>query len=328
MLYEWELNDYFAQEQNKIDGLFSCRLFKSYENRFIEFIAKKIIKKSGRFKLSNVLLFFLGDWKYSILDYDLVIIVDTTKFNYIYKYIKTYNPQIEIILWFWNPVAKSRLEGIIKGNKDIKAYTFDKFDSRKYSIKHKNQYYFSSIVLPARNIDNDIFFIGADKGRKKELLQLEKIFKFYGLRCNINIVGKKYKFPINIYHKALEFFGIIHDKYKDGMDYDTALEQISRSNAILDFVQVGQTGMSMRPLEALFFNKKLVTNNLEIIKEDFYNKNNIFIIGKDKIEEIKDFLERPYIEISASIKDRYDFKNWIKEFQDTNKNINLKRYIE
>ena len=325
MLYEWELNDYFAKEQNKVNGLFSCRLFKSYNNRYIEFVAQKIIKKSSQLKLDKVLLFFLGDWKYSIENYDTVIVVDTTKFNFIFKYLKNHNSKLDIVLWFWNPVAKSGLERIIKENKEIKSYTFDKYDSRKYSIKHKNQYYFSSIALPVRNIDNDIFFIGANKGRQKELLKLEKVFKFYGLRCNINIVGKKYMFPINLYHKAMEFLGIICDKYKHGMDYETTLEEISRSNAILDYVQVGQTGMSIRPLEALFFNKKLITNNLEIINEDFYNKNNIFVIGKDSIEGIRDFLERPYIEISASIKDRYDFKNWIKEFQDTNKNINLTR---
>ncbi len=87
-----------------------------------------------------------------------------------------------------------------------------------------------------------------------------------------------------------------------------------KSKSILDFVSIGQSGLTIRPLEALFLKKKLITNDKFIKNFDFYHPDNVFILGKDKMEYLSDFLEKPFIEIEESITSKYDFSNWIKRF--------------
>ena len=71
--------------------------------------------------------------------------------------------------------------------------------------------------------------------------------------------------------------------------------------------------MTLRPLEALFLNKKLVTNYKEIKNEKFYNVNNIFILNNN-YEEIADFLKTPYVAIDEAIKEQYTCTSWMLRF--------------
>ena len=72
--------------------------------------------------------------------------------------------------------------------------------------------------------------------------------------------------------------------------------------------------MTRRPLEALFFNKKLITNNPNIQSYDFYNPKNIFIFGKDPTGKIKDFMQNPIEPVADSVKKKYDINEWIKHY--------------
>ena len=73
--------------------------------------------------------------------------------------------------------------------------------------------------------------------------------------------------------------------------YYEYLKQIENSRIICEVVQKGQSGLTVRALEALFFEKKLITNNESIIEFDFYDSNNIFIFRDTTSEnDIKNFL--------------------------------------
>ena len=90
---------------------------------------------------------------------------------------------------------------------------------------------------------------------------------------------------------------------------------LQSSRCIIDIAQEGQVGFTRRPIEALFFNKKLITNNVEIMKFDFYRNNNIFILGKDKLEDIDSFMETDIEIIPDEIKRKYDINTWIENFR-------------
>ena len=62
------------------------------------------------------------------------------------------------------------------------------------------------------------------------------------------------------------------------LDY---VERALRSKVIVEVNPLGQTGMTLRTLEAAFLNKKLLTDNPFVRHLDFYNANNIFIFGED-----------------------------------------------
>ena len=73
----------------------------------------------------------------------------------------------------------------------------------------------------------------------------------------------------------------------------------------------------MRVMEAIFFDKKLLSTNIALKKADFYNPNNIMIINLEKTssEELKKFFERPMETYSEKIKDYYSFEKWIERFR-------------
>ena len=73
--------------------------------------------------------------------------------------------------------------------------------------------------------------------------------------------------------------------------------------------------MTLRALESLFWEKKLITNNELIKNEKFYNKNNIFIIGIDDENEIEMFLKKPYDKSSNKYKSEYDIDAWYENFE-------------
>ena len=127
-------------------------------------------------------------------------------------------------------------------------------------------------------------------------------FDFYELESKFHIT------PVRKKAKGYEKW------YKNRMPYNEVLQYIEKSKAILDYVSDNQSGLTLRPLEAMFFRKKLITNDISIINRDFYKKENIFILGKDDISDLVDFLNNDYVKIDQKILDRYDFINWIERF--------------
>jgi hypothetical protein len=96
------------------------------------------------------------------------------------------------------------------------------------------------------------------------------------------------------------------------LSYRNTLSLISQSKSILEIVQENQSGLTLRSMEALFFNKKLLTNNASIKNYDLYSKENIFIIGEDDINRISEFVNTPFKILDKDILEQYDFKEWLK----------------
>ena len=77
----------------------------------------------------------------------------------------------------------------------------------------------------------------------------------------------------------------------------------------------GQRGLTLRPLEALFMKKKLLTNNKHIREYPFYSPDNIFIFGENNKTDIVHFLQLEYDESVDALINEYNFNHWISEFQ-------------
>ncbi|EJZ1385112.1 lipopolysaccharide biosynthesis protein, partial [Escherichia coli] len=49
-------------------------------------------------------------------------------------------------------------------------------------------------------------------------------------------------------------------------------------------------GWTLRILEALFFNKKLITNNINVLGSEIYSESRFFIIGYDDWDKLEYFI--------------------------------------
>ena len=118
--------------------------------------------------------------------------------------------------------------------------------------------------LKVKPIDKkyDAIFIGSDKGR------------FSIIRDIYELCKDKARIFISIY-QAEDNSSL---KYKDtfqinrSMDYKEVIRYSLSSNCLIDIVADKQSGLSLRAMEAIVYNKKLLTNNPAIKNFPYYNE--------------------------------------------------------
>lgn len=292
----YDRTGYYNNERNKYGNVTATSIFL---NKSI--LRKMLSRLVILLKLPGLSILF-DDWKRDIDDYGLFIIPASIYSLEIAKYIRKRSNK-RIIHWYWNPVSSEETRPDKISGYDCDLFSFDQNDCKKYGMNYVSTYYFSSIQFPENIINNDIYFIGADKGRVNKLLDLKKTFEDQGLKVKFHITKSSNSKKVKKYTLQPQIL------------YAEVLEEIAKCRAILDIVQVGQAGMSQRPMEALFHNKKLITNDVNIDKYDFYNRNNIFILGKNDISGVREFINSPYVIVDKEIVEKYDFKNWLNQIQ-------------
>lgn len=102
------------------------------------------------------------------------------------------------------------------------------------------------------------------------------------------------------------------------LGYEEYLTQLRRCSLILDITQAGQMAPTMRVMEAIYLSKKLITNNRSLSSYDFYTENNIFILPDEYDDslpdQLKEFLERPFLPYSPEIHKKYGCNEWLTHF--------------
>ena len=243
----------------------------------------------------------------AIQQYKVIIIHASILTPPVVRYINKISPDKRVIVWYWNPICKSvDLEKFQQFNCEI--WVFDENDADKLSLNHNTQYYFSGIDINSASLRQsqcDVFFVGADKGRLKYLEDIRK---------NLTNMGVSVDFHITSSSKI----DIKNSVYKPRISYAEVLDRISGCKVILDVVSQNQSGLTLRPLESIFYKKKLITNDKSIVNRDFYNKNNIHVFGVDDFTKLSEFIFSPYVELPRNILKRYDFDSWLLRFNNEN----------
>lgn len=86
---------------------------------------------------------------------------------------------------------------------------------------------------------------------------------------------------------------------------------MEKSEIFVDLVRISQSeGYSYRIPEAIILNRKIITNRITVLDEDFYSPDRVFIIGHDSIERLQSFLEADIAPLPERIRNRYDSTLW------------------
>jgi hypothetical protein len=85
-------------------------------------------------------------------------------------------------------------------------------------------------------------------------------------------------------------------------------EMVAPCSAIVDIVRPWQDGFTQRVMEALFYEKKLVTNNPAVREAPFYRPENVFLIGTDA--DLVGFLHTHMTKLPQDVTDYYRFDNF------------------
>lgn len=180
-----------------------------------------------------------------------------------------------------------------------KISSYDRKNCEDYNLKYLPNFYslkeskeeFQRVYTIMSNIEN--------------LEILEKISK--NLRKN----GVDYKFII------VDRKGRTNSEYieiqKEFITVDNMLKEMSKSTCILEINQKKNKGYTFRTFDCIGMKKKLITNNKDIINEDFYNPNNILVLDENNINIPKEFIDSPYESLPKEIYEKYSLKNWVKQ---------------
>lgn len=284
------LYDLFELDGKEHDGVLFLRMFKSKAQE-----RNRLSRGVRKIWLSSALpgkSFWLGDWYSRIDGYDTVVLSDYSNSPSVSRYIHQSHPNIRVIIWYHNPVDITvPLDSFDRSYCEL--WSFDPGDCERYGLSYNPQFYIPSKKWCSGDITCDAFYAGREKGRGSTLQEMQVGLESLGYKTEFDIVGYN----------------------SEPLAYETILEKIKGSRIIVDCQSPWQSGMTLRPLEALFYKRKLITNSKHIKQMDFYRPENIFVWGDDPITTLGSFIDSPMVDIDESIRDAYTLSGWLKRFR-------------
>jgi len=275
---------------NSLKGILYRIHFNKNINRIIPLPGKKIWNRTyfhNSFSTDNPICFiFSGRW----LEFQECEIED---------YLRKKYPNSKIVLFLTDIVSKLKLIrfsnrpvdiNVLKHKYDL-ILSYDKGDCEKYGFTYHHTI-FSEIDMD-ENVkpQYDVFFLGRSKGRIKDILKMYEVLRDHGLKCNFHITGvpeeqQKYSEEI-VYNKP--------------MSYIDNLKNVTQSKCLLEIMQEGADGFSIRTNEAICLNKFLITNNEAIKHAPFYRSDYIEVFESSNFHIDESFVNR------LRINDRIDY---------------------
>jgi len=231
----------------------------------------------------------------------IIIVYENLIISGYMKWLYRKNAGSRIILFYENPVSSSVNPQLISGEWCEK-WSADSYDCNRYGMKlYEGGGYFKIHKVNKKIPEYDVFYVGKDKGRLGKLQQLQKQFNDLGLNTYFHITAeRRYSLKRNKY-------------YKPSIPYEQVLDTLGKSRSILHLVDGCQTGISVRVEESLIHEIKLITDNQNLMKYDFYHPNNVFILGLDDIKNLPAFLDLPYEPVKSKFYEHMYFEDFIHE---------------
>lgn len=288
---------YYRFLSNSNSDIFCAQTFK--KNKFLFFVAR-VIRKLGW----HVPFVFYSDWVKHIEKAEKIIITDYGYCKGIEKYILKKNKECKIYFYYMNNMhdcGKKFNSHIFNVFSKQMIYSFDPIDSKKEGITFMPTPYYK-IDKTSTSHKYDLFFLGRGKNRESLLTYLFDLCKLNNLSPNILVMGENVdsRLKLNSYMSYLKY-----------------LDLVCESSTLLEVVSKNQSGISLRTLEGIFFEKKIITNNKYIKSYEFYDSisKNVLIIDEKNLdeEEIINFIKQPYEKVSLD-KSKYEFEKWVNNF--------------
>lgn len=307
--YEKNIADEFAKLGADIDflpdRLFDTPLMTAVTKVKREWLIPSI-NKAYRKKLNNL----------SRTHYDIIFVINgQTLSEEILSELKQQYKQATFILYIWDSIENRT--SIIK-NLDFFDYcfSFDKNDSAKFSMNFRPLFFSDGFKKSDSNVlkKYDISFIGTAHSDRYHIVKSitdslpSSAKKYWYLFLQAPWVFYYYKMTNPYYKKANR------DEFKYSFITKTEVQDVFfSSHSILDIEHPNQTGLTIRTLEALGSEKKLVTTNKHIKNYDFYLKDNIFIIDRKNPVVPNEFMSSPYISLCEKTYQKYSIQGWLEE---------------
>lgn len=226
-------------------------------------------------------------------------------------------PAARIVSFLWNPMkrlapgsAAARRYASGMRRMGVEVCTFDRRDSEALGCRLVPQVH-RKIDLDAVTPSRSVFFIGCEKGREELLADIITRLEADGIDSDIRIVRSRH-------HR---FVGEqIERRLVDGfVGYSEVLDAIARSSCLIDIVQPGQTGVTLRTIEAMFYGKKLITNNTAVREHPFYHPSRVYLFGEEPQRTLREFIDTAAEPFDDRFAEPFCVERWIENIFNSDK---------
>lgn len=272
---------------------------------------KTLIKKSIEDHYSNILQNAV-DADY---DYLLVVAPETITADFIDN-LKLNSTKIKTVLYLWDSIKNKKNASDLIGYFD-KVVTFDKADLLMDSrISFLPLFYidaYAKSLNKSKDYSYQFAFIGtAHSGRYKLVttiansLGMEKVsnYLFYYSPSRLLFFLKK------IFTNELNGISFKDISFKS-MTSEEIISVLADTKVVIDIEHPNQNGLTMRTIEMIGMQKKLITSNRNVMEYDFYNPNNILVVDRENPHIDISFMHSEYHDIDDAIREKYCLSSWL-----------------
>ncbi|MDD7331041.1 MAG: sugar transferase [Absicoccus porci] len=251
-------------------------------------------------------------------DYDYILVVkcDMTPERVLKRFRKEY-PNAKLCLYLWDSI--DNIPGVLEKFEYFDTlHSFDMEDCKKHpELKFRPLFYADEFCKELSTEDHkyDVSFAGTiHSDRYAVIKEVRKIAAEKGLRsywfCYLQS-----KFIYYFYKATKKEFADtkIADFDLKKMGSKEIASIVDQSKIVLDIQHPKQTGLTMRTIEMVGMNKKLITTNSSIKNYDFYNPNNISVVDRKNVQIDDQFLQSTYEPLTDELYKKYSLQSWILE---------------
>lgn len=222
-------------------------------------------------------------------------------------------PTARFVFYTWDSIAN---RPAFKNRFDCydECFSFDRQDCAKYGLRYRPLFFLPEFD---RRVDLDVkydmSFIGtvhSDRYRvvKKLISQLPRpqlSYVYFFIQASWMYDFRRF-FSDSVAGATRSEFNTV----------PLAREEVVRvffhSRIIIDVEHPRQTGATIRTFEALGSRRKLITTNVRVVEEEFFDPSNILAINRDNPQISADFISSPYNQLAAPVRDLYTIEAWVK----------------
>lgn len=264
-------------------------------------------------------------------EYNFVILISGQSLSFskeMILQIKESQKNAKFILYQWDSLKNFPYIKQMQHFFDI-CYSFDSEDVKNNPELHFLPLFYTQRYRKIGQIEDNAFkydfcFIGTAHPKKYKLIKrmsdqlditypkqfIYFYFPSYLVYFYRKLMNKEFK---NAHWKEFHFKPLSGDEL-DKIYYQT--------RCVLDSAQEGQSGLTIRILEALGSKKKIITTNENVKFYDFYCEQNIYIYTGEKFDLHSPFFTKGYLNLPEQIYNKYSLNNWLSTI------LNLREYDE
>lgn len=251
-----------------------------------------------------------------VYDYVLVVNIEAMPLSFLSR-LRVLNPQATFILYMWDSIfyKKRTVDHLASFDR---LFSFDQDDCEKYPmLKFRPLFFLNEYkdVAQCCDYEYDFSFIGTAHSDRYALIQkIQNQLKDMCLKSYWYLYLQDWKlFFWNKLTNSAFIKAQLHDFRYTPLSKDEVLEIVRKSKVVIDIQHPKQVGLTMRTIEMLGAQRKLVTTNASIRNYDFFQEDNILVIDRKKPQITESFVRKDYKILDDNIYFKYSLDGWLED---------------